>query len=78
MESNVQRLVWYNSNDTEGCLQDIHWSPSAFGYFPTYTLGKFVCFATMNKIDEEIGSVSEMTKSGDWSKMLRWAKRENS
>lgn len=23
----------------EGCLQDIHWSMGAFGYFPTYTMG---------------------------------------
>ena len=27
------------SNDTEGCLQDIHWYDGAWGYFPTYTLG---------------------------------------
>ncbi len=26
-------------NNSEGCLQDIHWSMCAFGYFPTYTLG---------------------------------------
>lgn len=26
-------------NDSEGCLQDIHWSMGAFGYFPTYVLG---------------------------------------
>lgn len=26
-------------NNAEGCLQDIHWSMGAFGYFPTYTLG---------------------------------------
>jgi Zn-dependent carboxypeptidase len=25
--------------NTEGCLQDIHWSMGGFGYFPTYTLG---------------------------------------
>lgn len=25
--------------DAEGCLQDIHWSLGAIGYFPTYTLG---------------------------------------
>ena len=25
--------------DRLGCLQDIHWSMGAFGYFPTYTLG---------------------------------------
>lgn len=29
-------------NDTEGCLQDIHWSNGSFGYFPTYTLGNVV------------------------------------
>jgi carboxypeptidase Taq len=25
--------------NSEGCLQDIHWSMGAFGYFPTYTMG---------------------------------------
>lgn len=27
------------TSDKTGCLQDIHWSMGAFGYFPTYTLG---------------------------------------
>ena len=27
------------SNNREGCLQDIHWSMGAIGYFPTYALG---------------------------------------
>lgn len=27
------------SDDAHGCLQDIHWSQGAIGYFPTYTLG---------------------------------------
>jgi carboxypeptidase Taq len=27
------------SHDAEGCLQDVHWSMGALGYFPTYTLG---------------------------------------
>ena len=26
-------------DDRRGCLQDIHWSMGAMGYFPTYTLG---------------------------------------
>ncbi|MCY0858894.1 MAG: carboxypeptidase M32 [Sulfolobaceae archaeon] len=29
-------------NDSEGVLQDIHWSQGSFGYFPTYTLGNVV------------------------------------
>ena len=36
----MQELVGVTpSNDAEGCLQDIHWSMGAFGYFPTYALG---------------------------------------
>lgn len=27
------------SNDTEGILQDVHWSDGLFGYFPSYALG---------------------------------------
>ena len=26
-------------SDAEGCLQDVHWSGGAFGYFPSYALG---------------------------------------
>ncbi|MGP4129944.1 carboxypeptidase M32 [Pantoea tagorei] len=26
-------------NYRDGCMQDIHWTDGAFGYFPTYTLG---------------------------------------
>lgn len=29
-------------NDSEGVLQDIHWSQGSFGYFPTYTIGNVV------------------------------------
>ncbi|WP_069806496.1 carboxypeptidase M32 [Vulcanisaeta thermophila] len=29
-------------SDSEGVLQDIHWSQGSFGYFPTYTLGNVV------------------------------------
>lgn len=27
--------------DTLGVLQDVHWSDGSFGYFPSYTLGKW-------------------------------------
>ncbi len=26
-------------DDSQGCLQDIHWSGGTIGYFPTYALG---------------------------------------
>ena len=29
-------------NDTEGILQDVHWSGGSFGYFPSYALGSAI------------------------------------
>lgn len=28
-----------NGDHSKGCLQDIHWTDGAFGYFPSYTMG---------------------------------------
>ena len=30
------------SNDTEGILQDMHWSGGSFGYFPSYAIGSAI------------------------------------
>ena len=30
------------TNDTEGVLQDVHWSAGLIGYFPTYALGNLI------------------------------------
>ncbi|EPY25743.1 carboxypeptidase Taq [Strigomonas culicis] len=41
--------------DDLGCLQDIHWSGGAFGYFPTYTLGSMFAAQLMATIRRELG-----------------------
>ncbi|MGC8574877.1 MAG: carboxypeptidase M32 [Thermoplasmata archaeon] len=38
-------------NDSEGVLQDIHWSGGSFGYFPTYSLGNIVAGMIWGKHD---------------------------
>ena len=58
-------------NDSLGCLQDIHWSMGAFGYFPTYTLGNLRRSVIANYV-RRIGDIDEIIKSGDWSGMLDW------
>ena len=30
------------ANDKSGCLQDVHWSEGAFGYFPSYLIGHLI------------------------------------
>ena len=59
-------------NDTLGCLQDVHWSYGAFGYFPTYTLGNLYAAQLMEKMEDELGDVEEIIRSGNWSSLLTW------
>ena len=40
-------------NDKEGCLQDIHWSMGAFGYFPTYALGSLYAAQLFEAFEKE-------------------------
>jgi carboxypeptidase Taq len=56
-------------DDTQGCLQDIHWHDGAFGYFPSYTLGAMAAAQMMAAIripfkgidmEFEVGSLSAM------------------
>lgn len=58
--------------DRLGCLQDVHWSMGAFGYFPTYTLGNMYAAQLFAKMSEELGDLDEIISSGDWSSMLEW------
>jgi carboxypeptidase Taq len=58
--------------DRVGCLQDIHWSMGAFGYFPTYTLGNLYAAQLLETMADDLGNIDEVISSGDWSSMLQW------
>lgn len=58
--------------DRLGCLQDIHWSMAAFGYFPTYTLGNLYAAQLLAAMGEELGDVDKIVESGNWQPMLDW------
>lgn len=62
-------------NDSEGILQDVHWSGGAFGYFPTYALGSAVAAMFYKKIQEDLDLSKELT-SGNFVKVKDWL-REN-
>lgn len=58
-------------NDSEGCLQDIHWAMGGLGYFPTYTLGNLNAsqlFHTATK-DEAIRNSFD---NGSYKPLLEW------
>ena len=58
--------------DRLGCLQDIHWSMGAFGYFPTYTLGNLYAAQLLEAMNAELGDVDALIGAGDWQPMLDW------
>ncbi len=58
--------------DTNGCLQDVHWSAGLMGYFPTYTLGNLYSAQFFNKAKEDIPNLSDQFASGDFMTLRKW------
>ncbi|MEM4314604.1 MAG: carboxypeptidase M32 [Thermoplasmata archaeon] len=46
-------------NDSEGVLQDIHWSQGSIGYFPTYTFGNVISAIIRNSLNDLYARVEE-------------------
>jgi len=58
--------------DRLGCLQDVHWSMAAFGYFPTYTLGNLYAAQLLEAMSVDLGDIDQIIAEGDWSSILQW------
>lgn len=58
--------------DSNGCLQDIHWSMGALGYFPTYTIGNLCAAQLFAKAGEEISGMDQQLATGNYSELLAW------
>ena len=62
------------SNDTEGCLQDVHWSEGSFGYFPSYLLGHLISAQISSKMEKEIGLIENLVENKEYEKIILWLK----
>ena len=62
--------------DSDGVLQDIHWSLGVFGYFPTYSLGNLMSTQLFNQARIDLGDLDEQIASGHFAPLLGWL-REN-
>jgi carboxypeptidase Taq len=58
-----------------GCLQDIHWSGGAVGYFPTYTLGNLYAAQFFEHAGQEIGDLAGHFARGEFKPLLDWLRR---
>jgi carboxypeptidase Taq len=62
--------------DTQGCLQDVHWSRPSFGYFPTYALGNLYAAQFFETALAADAGVKDGLEAGNPLPMLQWL-REN-
>ncbi len=62
--------------DSEGCLQDVHWSRPMFGYFPTYALGNLYAAQFFETAVAEMPVIEEELARGQTDALLGWL-REN-
>ncbi|GAB4193060.1 MAG: carboxypeptidase M32 [Simkaniaceae bacterium] len=60
------------SSDTMGCLQDIHWSLGAIGYFPTYALGNIYAGQIFQKIQQDFADWEKRLENGDLKFITQW------
>jgi len=59
-------------DDRRGCLQDVHWSMGAIGYFPTYTLGTLYAAQLWDAVLRDMPDVEDGFRAGEFSPLLGW------
>tara|TARA_Y100001970_G_scaffold200773_1_gene244244 strand:+ start:15149 stop:16663 length:1515 start_codon:yes stop_codon:yes gene_type:complete len=62
------------SNDSEGCLQDVHWSEGAFGYFPSYLIGHLISAQISHSLESDIGLIDDLISNKEYKKIIQWLK----
>lgn len=63
-------------DNTQGCLQDVHWSRPLFGYFPTYALGNLYGAQFYEAMCEQDPTIGARLENGDPMGVVDWL-REN-
>ena len=63
-------------NYTDGCMQDIHWTDGAFGYFPSYTLGAVNGAQIFAAIKGQYPDWQERLTTGDTEFIRAWLEKK--
>lgn len=58
--------------DSDGCLQDVHWSGLAIGYFPTYLLGAATAAQLAHYCKKDIENFEGKIEAGDFAPIRAW------
>ncbi|HKU56827.1 MAG TPA: carboxypeptidase M32 [Gaiellaceae bacterium] len=56
----------------DGVLQDVHWSDSSFGYFPSYALGNVISVQLWERATSELADLEEEFGRGEFASLREW------
>ncbi|WP_243136909.1 carboxypeptidase M32 [Alkaliphilus serpentinus] len=59
-------------DDSEGVLQDVHWSAGLFGYFPSYALGNIYAAQFVEKMESDLENYQVMVRNGEFGQIKNW------
>lgn len=59
-------------NYRNGCMQDIHWTDGAFGYFPSYTLGAMYAAQLFAAARRALPQLENQIASGEFGPLFTW------
>ena len=62
------------STDTEGVLQDVHWSFGGIGYFPSYSLGNLYAAQILRTIQKDMPDFYNHIENGRFDLIQEWLK----
>ena len=63
-------------DDSQGVLQDTHWSGGGIGYFPTYALGNVISLQIWAVVREALPDLDAQIEAGELEPLSQWL-REN-
>ncbi|MCF7831995.1 MAG: carboxypeptidase M32 [Candidatus Marinimicrobia bacterium] len=59
-------------DDSEGVMQDVHWSFGGFGYFPSYAMGNLYGAQIMEQAEKEIPDLWKKVSKGKFLPLKKW------
>jgi carboxypeptidase Taq len=61
--------------DSDGVLQDVHWSGGAIGYFPTYSPGNLYAAQLFEAATRDLGDLHAMFRRGEFLPLRDWLRK---
>jgi carboxypeptidase Taq len=69
------RLGVRPANDSEGCLQDVHWAVGSFGYFPSYAIGAVIAGQLYESLRSDRPELDDEIAAGHFAGLFDWLRQ---